>query len=126
MVKEPHAWILGLPLNAADAGAAPLVVWEGSHLVMGAALKEAFAGCAGALEDHDITEAYQVARRRVFAECRRVELPGRVGEAVLLHRHLIHGVAPWGEGAKAEAPGRMVCYFRPVLGSVGEWLESGG
>ena len=39
MVKEPHAWIVGLSLNAADAGAAPLVVWEGSHLVMGAALR---------------------------------------------------------------------------------------
>ncbi len=30
MVKEPHAWILGLPLNACGAGASPLVVWEGS------------------------------------------------------------------------------------------------
>lgn len=126
MVKEPHGWILGLPLNAAEAGAAPLVVWEGSHLVMGAALREAFAGCTGPLEDHDITEAYQSARKQVFAECRRVELPGEVGEAVLLHRHLIHGVAPWVEGARAEAPGRMVCYFRPVLGSVAEWLGEDG
>jgi hypothetical protein len=122
MVKEPHGWIVGLPLNNADAGAAPLVVWEGSHLVMGAALRAAFAGAAGPLEDHDITEAYQAARKQVFDTCRRVELPGQPGEAVVLHRHLIHGVAPWAEGAVAEPPGRMVAYFRPLLPDVAEWL----
>ena len=122
MVKEPHAWILGVPLNAADAGAAPLVVWEGSQEVMADALRAAFAGAAGALEDHDITEAYKVARKRVFDTCRRVELPGRPGEAVILHRHLVHGVAPWSEGARAEPPGRVVCYFRPLLPSVADWL----
>lgn len=123
MVREPHGWILGLPLNTADVGASPLVVWEGSHLVMGQAMRDAFAGHQGVLENIDITEAYQAARKQVFATCRRVELPGRPGEAVILHRHLIHGVAPWAEGAKAEAPGRMVAYFRPLLGSVADWLE---
>ena len=34
MLKEPHAWILGLPVTECGAGAAPLVVWEGSHEVM--------------------------------------------------------------------------------------------
>jgi len=126
MVKEPHGWILGLPLNAAGPGAAPLVVWEGSNLVMGRALREAFAGCAGRLEDHDITEAYQAARKRVFETCRRVELPGVPGEAVILHRHLIHGVAPWANGAMAEAPGRVVAYFRPLLPGVAEWLREDG
>ena len=29
MVQEPHGWILGLPLNRADAGAAPLRWWCG-------------------------------------------------------------------------------------------------
>ncbi|WP_232489244.1 hypothetical protein [Rhodobacter amnigenus] len=123
MVKEPHAWIAGLPLNAAAAGAAPLVVWEGSHLVMGAALRAAFAGCRGDLSDHDITDAYQAARRAVFETCPRVELPGRPGEAVVLHRHLVHGVAPWAEGAVAEPPGRMVAYFRPLMPSVADWLS---
>ena len=122
MVKEPHAWIIGLPLNAADAGASPLVVWEGSHHVMGDALRKAFAHCRGAPEDHDITEAYQTARKRVFDTCRRVELPGRPGEAVVLHRHLIHGVAPWAAGAKWVAPGRVVAYFRPCAASVQDWL----
>jgi len=122
MVKEPHGWILGLPLNRADPGAAPLVVWEGSHRVVQAVLRTAFADVTGPLEDHDITGAYQAARKEVFATCRRVELPGRPGEAVILHRHLIHGVAPWSEGAEADPPGRMVAYFRPLLAGVGDWL----
>ena len=121
-VKEPHAWILGLPLNRADAGAAPLVVWEGSHRVMQSALRAAFADHAGDWAEVDITDAYQAARAEVFRTCPRVELPGQVGEAVVLHRHLIHGVAPWADGAGAEEPGRMVAYFRPLLGSVKEWV----
>ena len=126
MVKEPHGWIVGLPLNRAGGGAAPLVVWEGSHLVMGAALRAAFAGVEGPLEDHDITEAYQAARKQVFDTCRRVELPGAPGQAVILHRHLIHGVAPWVDGAQADAPGRMVAYFRPLLPTVADWLGQDG
>jgi hypothetical protein len=123
MVQEPHGWILGLPLNRADAGASPLVVWEGSHIVMGAALRAAFAGRVDDLENVDITEAYQAARKQVFASCPRVELPGQPGEAVILHRHMIHGVAPWADGATAEAPGRMVAYFRPLLPTVAAWLQ---
>lgn len=126
MVKEPHGWILGLPLNRADAGAAPLVVWEGSHHIIGPALRAAFAGCSGPPEDHDVTEAYQAARREVFATCARVELPGEPGSAVILHRHLIHGVAPWQAGATADPPGRMVAYFRPLLPSVADWLREDG
>ncbi|WP_230426516.1 hypothetical protein [Paragemmobacter aquarius] len=122
-VVEPHRWIIGLPLNAADAGASPLVVWEGSHEIMRAGLLAALQGVPeadwGAV---DITEAYQKARKRVFAECARVELPGVPGEAVVLHRLLVHGVAPWAKGARAAGEGRMVAYFRPVMGSVGAWL----
>lgn len=123
MVKEPHGWILGLPLNRADAGAAPLVVWEGSHRIIGAALRAAFATCEGPPEDHDITDAYQAARKQVFDTCPRVELPGEPGTAVILHRHLIHGVAPWQDAATADPPGRMVAYFRPLLPSVTDWLR---
>ena len=121
MVKEPNAWILGLPLNRADAGAAPLVVWEGSHLVMQAALSPLLAQ-AEVPAEVDITDAYQAARAEVFRTCARLELPGTPGEAVILHRHLIHGVAPWAAGATAEEPGRMVAYFRPLLDSVSEWI----
>jgi hypothetical protein len=122
-IREPHGWILGLPLNEAGPDAAPLVVWEGSHEVMRTALARALAPHdPAAWGNVDITDTYAAARREVFDTCRRVELPGRVGEAVILHRLLIHGVAPWRDGAWAEDPGRMVAYFRPVLESVEEWL----
>jgi hypothetical protein len=90
---------------------------------MRAGLAQAFAGQAGPWDEVDVTEAYREARARVFETCRRVELPGRVGEAVLLHRLTLHGVAPWQEGAKAAPEGRMVAYFRPVLGSVEAWIS---
>ena len=123
-VVEPHRWIVGMALNEADAGASPLVVWEGSHRIMRdgllAALRDVPEAEWGAV---DLTDVYQAARKRVFAECKRVIVPGRVGEAVVLHRLLIHGVAPWAEGAQAAAPGRSIAYFRPVMGSVAEWLS---
>lgn len=122
-VVEPHRWIVGLPLNAADAGASPLVVWEGSHEIMGAALLAALRGVPEAdWGTVDITAAYQAARKHVFAECARVELPGSPGEAVVLHRLLVHGVAPWAEGARAAGEGRAVAYFRPLMETVAEWL----
>ena len=123
MMKEPHAWILGLALTEADPGAAPLVVWEGSAEVLRAAL-------ARALHPHppetwgevDLTEAYAVARREVFATCPRVEVPQTPGEAVILHRMTLHGVAPWAPGAKAAPEGRVIAYFRPLMPSVHAWL----
>lgn len=123
MVKEPHAWILGLPLN--DAPAAPLTVWEGSHEVLRAAL---FA----ALRPHppetwgevDLTEAYQTARRIVFATCARREVPVQPGEATLLHRLTLHGVAAWRPGDHAPPEGRMIAYLRPMLPSVAAWLAA--
>lgn len=121
MVKEPHAWIVGLPLN--DTTAAPLTVWEGSHHLIRAALLTA-------LEPHspetwgdiDITDAYQQARREVFATCRRIELPARPGEATLLHRLTIHGVAAWKPTDTAPQEGRMIAYLRPQLSKVKDWL----
>ena len=41
-VREPHAYILGMPLNDFDAGASPMVVWEGSHQIMQAAFQDTF------------------------------------------------------------------------------------
>jgi hypothetical protein len=123
MVKEPHAWILGLPLN--ETTAAPLTVWEGSHHLIRAALLQA-------LDSHppetwgkvDITEAYQKVRRDIFATCRRIELPARTGEATLLHRLTLHGVAPWKATDQAPPEGRMIAYLRPQLASVSEWLNN--
>lgn len=124
-IAEPHGWILGLPLNAASRDAAPLVVWEGSHLILRAALVAALAPWPRRdWEKVDITDAYVAARRRCFAECRRVELPVVPGMATLMHRHLLHGVAPWGRTATAAPEGRIIAYFRPQLASVAEWIAA--
>jgi hypothetical protein len=123
MVKEPHAWILGLPLN--DTTASPLTVWEGSHEVLRAALLAALAPHQPETwGDIDITEPYQKARRYIFATCRRIELAARPGEATLLHRLMLHGVAPWKPTDQAPPEGRMIAYLRPELASVHSWLTA--
>lgn len=104
-LREPHAYILGLPLT--PTASAPLVVWEGSHQIMTAALQGG----------GDVTEAYGAARAKVFETCKRVEIAADVGEAVILHRALIHGVSPWKGG---QAP-RIIAYFRPILPNVADW-----
>lgn len=113
-IDETHAYILGLPLNPAPRRASPLVVWEGSHHVIRAALREALGGHPPQRwPEIDVTEAYQNARREIFETCRRVPLSAAPGEAVLLHRLSLHGVAAWEAGDLPE--GRMVAYFRPYL-----------
>ena len=123
-LKEPHAYILGIALTVQSPDAAPLVAWEGSHHIM----REAFTGVlAGQPFSHwpeiDLTEAYQAARRQVFATCRRVTLPAAPGEVVLLHRQMVHGVAPWGATATASSAGRMIAYFRPQFENPACWLD---
>nr|WP_089278783.1 hypothetical protein [Antarctobacter heliothermus] len=124
-ILEPHAWILGLPLTEADPAASPLVVWEGSHAVMRAALREALDGYPP--EDWggvDVTEAYAAARRTCFETCRRVTLPAAPGEAIALHRLTLHGIAPWQVRAEAAPEGRMIAYFRPLIDSgVFGWIQ---
>lgn len=125
-IEEPHAWVLGIPLTMASADAAPLVLWEGSHKIMTDAFREAIGHLPPtALAQADVTDIYQAARRRVFDTCQRVEVPAKPGEAYVLHRHCLHGVAPWGADASADRDGRMIAYFRPELaGGVAEWIES--
>jgi hypothetical protein len=125
MVREPHAWLLGLPLTDCGAGASPLVVWDGSHHIMARAFAEALGPVAEANRPFtDITEAYQAARREVFATCERIALHTRPGEAVLLHRHALHGIGPWQDGAEAPPEGRIVAYFRPLLPTIGAWAAA--
>ena len=125
MVKEPHAWILGLPLNPCSAQAAPLVVWEGSHEILREALLKALAPHPPQQWDEvDITAAYVAARRMAFYTCKRNEIPVVPGEATLLHRLVLHGVAPWGAGAMAPPEGRIIAYFRPLMASVQGWLTT--
>ncbi len=113
-LKERHAYILGLPLTDTSEGASPLSVWEGSHHVMRAAFGEALGHLPEEDWDQvDLTDLYKATRRKVFETCPRRLLPAKLGEAYLIHRHALHGVAPWGEGAQAPEEGRMIAYFRP-------------
>ncbi|MEM8980232.1 MAG: hypothetical protein AAGD04_12160 [Pseudomonadota bacterium] len=120
-LKEPHGVILGLPLNQIDPKASPLVVWRGSHHIIAKAFRAALEGHASETwAEIDVTDIYQAARREVFETCERVELPGQPGEASVLHRHVIHGVAPWEEGVPGQD--RRIAYFRPHLKDYAQWL----
>lgn len=115
LLKERHVWIVGIALN--ECAAAPMTVWEGSHEVMRAALIRAYAGVPPRdWAAHDITDAYQTARRVCFDTLKRVELTAQVGEAYLIHRLALHGVAPWAAEADGGDTGetrRAIAYFRP-------------
>ncbi|MEL6801491.1 MAG: hypothetical protein AAFO80_16585 [Pseudomonadota bacterium] len=122
MLREPHGFVLGLPLTEASEGASPLVVWEGSHRIM----HQAFAPL---LQPHpperwpeiDLTAAYHAARRTCFDTCSRRVLTAPPGGAYLIHRLSLHGVAPWQPGAIADPAGRMIAYFRPEI-ALGQWI----
>jgi len=114
MLRERHAYILGLPLTEASPEASPLVVWEGSHHVIRRAFARALHGIAPQeWGEVDLTDTYHAARREVFVSCPRRALPLQPGAASLLHRLALHGVAPWGTSAEASPEGRMIAYFRP-------------
>ena len=122
-LREHHAFVLGLPLTEADPGASPLVVWSGSHDVLRTFFRQALGQTPPeAWGEVDLTDVYQAARRLVFETCPRVPLPARPGEATLLHRLTLHGVAPWANGATAGPDGRMIAYFRPELDRPSDWL----
>lgn len=124
-LREPHAWILGIGLETPGAGASPTVLRENSHRTMGPAL-------AAVLRRHastewpcvDITAPYQQARREVFARCARIPVPLACGEALLLHRHLLHGMAPWENQSVGGGARRAIAWFRPQFRTLGEWLET--
>lgn len=125
VLRERHAYILGLPLTDCDPGASPLVVWEGSHHVMRGAFARVLSDTPETKwPDMDLTDIYHAARNEVFETCQRMPLPARPGEAYLVHRLALHGIAPWAEGAEAPPEGRMIAYFRPELpAGTRDWLE---
>ncbi len=125
MIHEPHAFVLGLPINHFSANASPLMVWEGSHHIMGAALTEALKHHAPAdWENVDLTAPYQAARREVFETCTAVPVHATPGESYLMHRHCLHGVAPWSCTETPPNDGRMIAYFRPELaGGIADWMQ---
>jgi hypothetical protein len=109
---ETHAFILGIPLTETPEDAAPFTVYEGSHELMRRAFRARLAGIApSGWAEEDVTDAYVAARREAFAACPRVRLHARPGEAYIVHRLALHGVAPWG-AAGGTAP-RVIAYFRP-------------
>ncbi|EBA16368.1 hypothetical protein RSK20926_21624 [Roseobacter sp. SK209-2-6] len=124
-VEEPHAWVLGIPLNLSSPQAAPLVIWEGSHEVMRRGFSAAYKGIEPE-EWHlvDVTEAYKAARAEVFETCKRVTVFAKPGESYLMHRLCLHGVALWAPEAPEQAEGRAIAYFRPdLVGGVPAWLS---
>lgn len=123
---EPHAFIIGLPLSPCSADASPLVVWEGSHIIMRVAFEAALRDVPEAdWPETDLTDIYQAARRQVFDTCPRVPVHALPGQAYLIHRHALHGVAPWGPGAEAPEAGRMIAYFRPEFANHSrDWLTA--
>ncbi len=117
-LREPHGFILGLPLDTIRAS--PLVVWSGSHKLMKSAFQQVFSDSAPETwGDMDVTDVYQATRRKIFESCKRVEVLAEPGQAILLDRHILHGVAPWAPSAVGDL--RMMAYFRPLV-SPAAWL----
>jgi hypothetical protein len=112
--------VRGIPLTSVPVERSPLVVWKGSHRIMAAALRDALKDVPQ--EDWgqaDITAPYQAARKRVFEDCERVEITAEAGAEILMHRHAIHGIAPWHRQGGED---RLVAYFRPEPFGVADWL----
>ncbi len=122
-LHEPHSFVLGIPLVDTSAAASPMVVWEGSHTIIQQAFRAGLRGIESVNWPHaPLTELYQITRRQCFEQCRRVAVHARPGEAYLIHRLALHGVAPWQDGATAPPEGRMIAYFRPELSDISRWL----
>ncbi len=111
VLGETHGFVLGLPLTDAPIEASPLVVFEGSHEIIREAFRDRFAGVDPAdWPGEDVTDAYVAVRRHIFETCPRVLVHARPGEAYLVHRLTLHGVAPW---RAPEGMSRIIAYFRP-------------
>ncbi len=123
MPQEFHHFILGIPLHPSPTHAGATVVWEGSHLIMQQALSNALQGIPQQdWPSTDITEIYQQTRREVFTRCKRVEIHVPPGEAYLIHRLAVHGVAPWDARNGDDGQLRSVAFFRPEVEQRQDWL----
>ncbi len=123
VLREPHAWVLGIALASGHGGASPTVLWQGSHLIMRTAFARAFSGVEPERwGEVDLTAIYAAARREVFERCPRVVLDVQPGESCVLHRHLLHGMAPWADAATAPSCGRIIAWFRPQFATLREWM----
>lgn len=120
---EYHDYILAISLSDGSCEASPFVVWEKSHKLM----QQAFRSFYQQVEEKDVATTdiqayYSSVRRRVFDVCKRVELPLKRGQAVVAHRMLLHGTAPWRNGAVDKK--RVLCFFRPQNYGFNRWLSS--
>ncbi|MDG1432084.1 MAG: hypothetical protein P8L68_12895 [Paracoccaceae bacterium] len=124
-LSEHHAYLLGLPITRASEGASPLVIWQGSHKIVQSWLSEELSALPEKQwKDINLTDGYMSIRRKVFDTCERVEVPVQPGEAVVMHRHAVHGIAPWKDNTETNSGGRMIAYFRPEMAlSLRDWLN---
>ncbi len=114
-LREFHQFLLGIALTDSPAKAAPFVIWEGSHkIVQTAFFKALMDHPVETWPDVDLTDVNMATRRTIFETCKRVELPLKKGESYVIHRHALHGVAPWDIGLKGPDEGRIIAYFRPA------------
>ena len=124
-LREFHGFVLGFPMVDFSADASPMVVWEGSHEMVRERFRSTYGDRPPAdWPDIDVTEDYHALRREIFEACPRVPVSAKRGEAYLVHRLALHGVAHWGEGATAGPDGRMIAYFRPDIGGPADWLNA--
>jgi hypothetical protein len=124
-LRNFHEFILGIPLVDVREDTSPFVVWENSHEHIREAFRERFSGMRPQCwPEQDVTELYHAVRRKVFETCRRVEITARPGEAYLVHRLALHGIAAWRGSDENYRDGRIVIYFRPESQSPEAWLTA--
>ena len=135
-LKEPHAFVLGLPVLNNFIHSAPLVVWEGSHLIIRSMFNSIFREVEDTeLENIDVTDFYKDARRQIFSSCTPRRIFSTDFQPYILDRHLLHGVAPWISSKKSQTntdwksvkldplDGRIIIYFRPYFKNLRNWIR---
>ena len=121
-LKEPHAYVLGIPLNQAPKGASPVVVWEGSHHIISKAFSSLFMNRdPEEWADLDVREVYTQTRKSIFEKCKRRVLHANLGESYMIHRLCLHGISAWDFEIKNFNEGRKIAYFRPELQHLARW-----
>lgn len=124
-LRNYHEFVLGIPLVEVQPDTSPFVVWENSHEHVRRAFRDRFGDMQPECwPQEDVTDLYREVRRRIFATCRRVEVTAKPGEAYLVHRLTLHGIAPWSGSESGGNNGRMIVYFRPESASPEAWLSA--
>lgn len=123
-INEHHGFLLAIPMVEASPDASPFVVWQGSHEIIRDAFQKPLKDRPPAdWKNVDMTDVYHTTRRKIFDTCERLEIACKPGEAYIVHRLALHGMAPWTPSATAGPDGRMIVYFRPQTGGPGGWLN---